>query len=150
VLSSRRRRRHSTPQEAGILGLVPEGPNRLALETIAREAGLALQLVDAEGLERECRRWTGTPAIVLYDVGAAASTWRERIRSLASCSPRPYIILLSTTVDPNLWDELQRVGGADILRAPIDRERLLEAIAKGRQFRSAQEHLLGDGFPATR
>ena len=45
-------------------------------------------------------------------------------------SPRPYVILLSPNVDQNLWDELQRVGGSDILRAPVNREDLLWAVTR--------------------
>jgi len=138
------------PGEVAILGLVPDGPNRRALETISHDAGFVITLVDADGIERECPRWTGPPPIVIYDVCSAPETWRERVRTLARNSPRPYIILLSSKADPNLWDELQRVGGADILRAPINREQLVEAITKGRQLRSAQQHLWSAGCPTTK
>jgi hypothetical protein len=117
------------------------------MEMLSRDAGFALHLVDADRIERECRGWSGAPPIVLYDVAAAPATWPERILTLARNSPRPYIILLSSKADPNLWDELQRVGGADILCPPITRERFLEAIAKGRQLRSVQEHLRSPGCP---
>ena len=35
------------------------------------------------------------------------------------------MILLSSNADPNLWDELQRAGGSDILRTPVTRNELL-------------------------
>jgi hypothetical protein len=35
--------------------------------------------------------------------------------------------LLSPNADANLWDELQRAGGSDILRTPFDRADLLLA-----------------------
>jgi FixJ family two-component response regulator len=70
------------------------------------------------------------PPIVIYDRELSQYNWREIFGILTRQSPRPYMILLSPTADQNLWDELQRVGGCDILRAPVDRENLLGAVRR--------------------
>ena len=52
---------------------------------------------------------------------------------------RPYVILLSPTVDRNDWDELQRVGGSDILRSPVNRDDLIWAVKRAWQFWRSQQ-----------
>jgi FixJ family two-component response regulator len=71
------------------------------------------------------------------------------VRDLARKSPRPYVILLSPNADTNLWDELQRVGGCDILRTPINRDKILRAVKRAwllwrnqQQVRSPSPHSL--------
>ena len=112
-----------------ILAMVPQGPNRLLLQTISRDAGWALTLSEtapgiAPGLQSD------VPPIVIYDRELSPYDWREMMRVLAKKSPRPYVILLSPNADTNLWDELQRVGGSDILRTPINRDSVLRAVKR--------------------
>jgi FixJ family two-component response regulator len=52
------------------------------------------------------------------------------VRNLSRKSPRPHVILLSPNADANLWDELERVGGSDILRTPINRDKMLRAVKR--------------------
>ena len=40
------------------------------------------------------------------------------------------MILLSPTTDNNLWDELQRLGGSDIQRTPLNRDKMLWAVKR--------------------
>jgi FixJ family two-component response regulator len=70
------------------------------------------------------------PPIIIYDRESSAHNWREVVGALASQSPRPYVILLSPSADANLWDELQRAGGSDILRTPVSRDHLLGALRR--------------------
>jgi FixJ family two-component response regulator len=135
--------------EPRIMALVPEGPNRLALEAIFEDAGWALTLSDTGPHSIACKD-SGAPLIIIYDRELSPQHWRDIIQDLARKTPRPYIILLSANADTNLWDELQRAGGSDILRAPINRDQLIEALAKGRQLWSARQHLGPPAAPLTR
>jgi hypothetical protein len=115
--------------------MVPEGPNRIALQAISKDWAVAISVSGSgsDALER------GVPPIIVYDRELSPEHWSDSVRALAKKSPRPYIILLSSTADANLWDELERAGGAEILRTPVDRERLLWALVKGWQLWRTQQ-----------
>jgi len=138
-LSLRRPRRQDIRHvEQRILALVPEGPNRTVLQAVSEDAGWALTLSDTE---MTCASLgpCGVPPIIIYDRDLSPKNWREILRAFAKKSPRPYIILLSSNADPNLWDELQRVGGSDILGTPVTRNELLEALTKAWQLWRIQQ-----------
>ncbi|HTP30837.1 MAG TPA: hypothetical protein VMJ75_01610 [Candidatus Acidoferrales bacterium] len=117
-----------------ILALVPEGPNRRILEAASEDAGWALTWSNAEACG-------GVPAIVVYDRELSPQHWGEIVRAFAKESPRPYIILLSPTVDANLWTELERAGGSDIVRTPIRRDYLLWALIRAWQLWRTQQNV---------
>jgi len=130
LLSLRHRYPKGARQKAPrVLALVPQGANRLLLQALSRDAGWALTLCEtAPGMATMCQ-WDAPP-IIIYDRELSPHHWREMVRVLARRSPRPCVILLSPNADNNLWDELQRVGGFDILRTPINRDNLLWAVRR--------------------
>jgi hypothetical protein len=92
------------------LAIVPQGPNRLLVQAISRDAGWTLTLSDTSpGII--LGRTADLPSIIIYDRESSPQNWREVVGALTSQSPRPYVILLSPNADANLWDELQRAGG---------------------------------------
>jgi FixJ family two-component response regulator len=132
----RPRRKRERSEDPQVLALVHEGPNRAALQKISREAGLALTWWEC----RVARKFEIAP-IVIYDRELSPVHWPENIHALARKSPRPYIILLSSSIDANLSDELQRAGGCDILRTPLDREMLLGAVQRAWQLWRSLQHV---------
>jgi len=64
----------------------------------------------------------------LYERELNPHRWREAVSLFSRLSPRPYVILLSSSSDKNLWDELVRHGGSEILRTPIDGDAFKRAI----------------------
>ena len=123
-----------------IVAIVPHGPIRSLLQSIARNVGWALTLSETP-LIPAATRGADTPPIVICDRELSPYGWQEIIGALADNSPRPYVILLSPQADANLWDELQRVGGSDILRAPVTRESLLRALTKAGQLSDSQQQV---------
>lgn len=121
----RPRRKHEPPRHPYVLAFVPEGPNRDAVRAISAQIGLDLIFAGSP----ETRAAT-MPQIVIYDRELTVSDWAASIHALAQHAPRPYIILLSPTLDANLWDELQRAGGVDIVRSPVDPQLLLGALQR--------------------
>ena len=117
-----------------LLALVPEGPNRLALQSLLDRAAWALTLSDIPST-------AAVPPIVIFDRDLFPGQWREILREITAKSPRPYLIVLSAQADSNLWDEVQRAGGCDILRTPITRDALAAALTKGRQIWFARQQL---------
>ena len=127
------RGRHPRNRETGppIRAFVPDGPERRLLEELSRKSGLQLEFAGAGGAvpapDGPC------PPIVIYG-REHSPCWREDIQLLARTTPRPYVILLSATADANLWDELERLGGDDILRLPLTAAVVLDAVARARLF----------------
>ena len=112
-----------------ILAIVPQGPIRMLVQAISHDAGWTLTLSDSSpGLHIGKR--ADLPPIIIYDRDVSPHDWPEAVGALANQSPRPYVILLSPNADANLWDELQRAGGSDIVRTPVSRDRLLGALTR--------------------
>lgn len=113
----RRRNMAGGGNAPSVLAFVPPGDSRRVLESVSSEAGWTLTISDtppaapAKGAEK-------LAPIILFDRELSPGNWREAVGVLIRRSPRPYLILLSPNSDGNLWDELQRVGGSDILRTP--------------------------------
>jgi FixJ family two-component response regulator len=111
------------------LAIMAEGPGRDALQAVFLDAGWRLTIVDnsAPALDPRNERLP----IIFYERELNQSGWRLAVSLLSRLSPRPYIILLSSNSDKNLWDELARHGGSDILRTPIDRNAVVRAVESG-------------------
>jgi hypothetical protein len=111
-----------------VLAFVPQGRNRLMIEAVSSEAGWTLTISDT--LAAIARSTDEIAPVILFDRDLWPGMWREAVGLLTRRSPRPHLILLSPNSDGNLWDELQRVGGSDILRTPIDQEDALRAVER--------------------
>jgi CheY-like chemotaxis protein len=144
-LCSRSRHTAGDRDAPRLMAFVPQGQNRRAIEALSHEAGWALTIADT--LSPILQRADETAPIILFDRHLPPGNWREAIEFFNRRSPRPYVILLSPNSDRNLWEELQRVGGSDILRTPVDRESTLRAVGRGWSlWRSLQQLRI----PATR
>jgi FixJ family two-component response regulator len=128
-----RERKRTRTRRLRILALVAPGPERQLLKAAARDAGARLNVTDAVS-RIVFQRASDVPPIVLLDRSLVPDLWRAIVRALARTSPRPYVILLSPTADANLWDELQRVGGSDLVRSPFQHQALLEALERAGQL----------------
>ena len=130
LLSLRREYPEDARQKAPrILAILPRGPNQLMLQSLSQDSGWTLTLSETPP-DVSSGRPNDVPPIVIYDREQSPEHWRDIVGMLSKSSPRPYIILLSPNSDANLWDELQRLGGSDIVRTPIDRDSLLWAVKR--------------------
>ena len=129
LLPSRRRLSEGARPASRILAIIPQGPIRPLVQAISRDAGWSLTLSDTSpGLV--IGQNADLPPVIIYDREISPRNWREAIVALTSQSPRPYVILLSPNADTNLWDELQRAGGSDIVRTPVSHDHLLGALQR--------------------
>jgi hypothetical protein len=129
LLSSRHVSQDAGQRTPRILAIVPKGPNQHLLQEISQETGWILTFSETPPSIRSGRR-AEVPPIILYDRELSPHHWHEIVSVLTKVSPRPYLILLSPNADTNLWDELQRVGGSDILRTPVNRDNMLWAVKR--------------------
>ena len=110
-----------------MVAMLPEGADRQLVESAARESEVPIRVINRLDSSLPGSDFP-IPAVILFDRDLPASDWRTAFMAFKNWYPRPYVILLSKKSDLNLWDELQRVGGSDILRTPLTHERLLWAI----------------------
>jgi len=138
-LRSRWRQSDSGRYAPRVLAFVPEGFNRSMIELVSSEAGWELTISDRlVGIAANAGE---TAPVILFDRELWPGLWREAVGLLTRRSPRPYLILLSPTSDGNLWEELQRFGGSDILRSPIDRESTLGAVGRAWSLWRSQQQV---------
>jgi len=123
-----RRRQMNRAGFPGALAIMLKGPGRDLLQAAFCDAGWGLTIADtfAVALDPVSDRFP----IILYE-RELSERWREAISLISSQPARPYLILLSSSSDRNLWDELVRCGGFEILRTPVDRLAVQRAVKSG-------------------
>ena len=67
--------------------------------------------------------------VVLYDQDVPCQDWRAALTILAEASPGSSILLLSTLKQPELWHEVIRRGGHDIVAKPVSDDGAESTIA---------------------
>ncbi len=70
----------------------------------------------------------GTAPVILCDRDLPETQWREAVRTLSALPHRPIVILVSKVADENLWSEVFRIGGFDILAKPLQAEDARRAV----------------------
>jgi DNA-binding NtrC family response regulator len=67
--------------------------------------------------------------VVIYDQDLPNQDWRMAVSSLAGMAPRSSILLLSPRGNPELWPEVIRRGGHDMLSKPVSENGAESAVA---------------------
>lgn len=70
--------------------------------------------------------------VVIYDQDMPSEDWRQAVTLLAQASPGSSILLLSTLRQPEIWNEVIRKGGHDMLNKPISEDGAESTIALAR------------------
>jgi FixJ family two-component response regulator len=125
-----------TEEAPRIVAIVREGRDSALLAALSRQSGWALTLSETPETIT-----SGVPPVILYDRALAPSNWSEVIGAWTVKPHRPYVILLSPKTDANLWEELQRAGGSDILRLPLNRDHVLKAVKRAWKVWCSQQHV---------
>jgi DNA-binding response OmpR family regulator len=87
---------------------------------------------EAERLLRKLK-----PQIMLFDRDLAGHHWREFVAAFAAASSGVCIMLLSTVLDDNLWNDLVANGGYDLLRKPLREDEVTRAVRMARSYWSS-------------
>jgi DNA-binding NtrC family response regulator len=112
------------------LAVMGEGPGRESLQGVFREAGWMLSVAGNATSAIASQERDHFP-IILYERELAERDWRRAVSIFSRLSPRPCVILLSRNSDKNLWDEVVRCGGFDLLRTPVDRDTVIRTLRAG-------------------
>jgi DNA-binding NtrC family response regulator len=117
----------AVPRALAVMG---EGPGREALQAVFRDAGWTSVVADSSATALARQEKEPVP-IILYERELTERGWRQAVSHFSRLSPRPCVVLLSQSSDKNLWDELVRCGGFDLLRTPVDRDAVIRTVRAG-------------------
>ena len=96
------------------------------------ELFFATKREEAERFLRELK-----PQIMLFDRDLAGPDWREFVAGFAAATSGVCILLLSTVIDDNLWNDLVSNGGYELLRKPLREEEVSRAVRMARSYWSS-------------
>jgi DNA-binding NtrC family response regulator len=135
----------------GIMGQIHRFSKRILRIVLAQEAANQKILIVSEetddAMAQLCRRLKmelnyaaslplaltnlhdGKFDVVLYDQDIPRQDWRSALSALAEASPGSSILLLSTLKQPELWHEVIRRGGHDIVAKPVSDDGAESTIA---------------------
>lgn len=125
------RRRGEAPR---VLAVVRTQACREALRRIFHDAGWVLDIVEdvrAATAPSGPRAGGGAYGMVLYERDGTDGHWAADVAALSRISYQPWVVLLSATNDKNLWDEMCRQGGSEILRMPLRSEEVIRTVNAG-------------------
>jgi len=122
------------------LAVMREGFGRDALRTIFNDLGWKLTIAGTPAAAVARHRESPFP-IILYERELTGCDWRLLVSLFGRLSPPPSVILLSPSADRNLWDEVIRCGGSDILRMPFDRDAVMRAVRAGWTLWRSQQNV---------
>jgi hypothetical protein len=145
--SPRALRKENPRRDAPLLvAFLANGLTAQIIGSVARESGWALTF--ANNPEAAMGRGSkASPAIILFERDFHAADWQVALRCFKHWSPRPYVVLLSLNTDLNPWDELERVGGSDLVRLPLDREHLIWSVGRATALWHGRREVQTSGGP---
>jgi DNA-binding response OmpR family regulator len=123
-----------------VLAVVEEGPARAAVVEAARQSRWVLDVADSLGGAMEAQR-VRRHAVVVYQRELPGDDWRWAVSRCARMAGQPCVILLSRLTDHNLWVELARHGGSDLLREPVEVPALGAAVQNAWSLWQTQQKL---------
>lgn len=122
---------NSTP----ILALLPDHRDRRTLaKVVLQYEPVTLHFATDEQEARNLSYRLMAP-VILYDRETPGTEWRRVVRELTSLPHRPSVILLSRILNQNLWQELIRCGGHDVLIKPLQSNNVAQTITLALSFR---------------
>src|SRR4051794_38370517 len=66
--------------------------------------------------------------VVLCDRHLPDGTWLDLMHAAEQLYPRPEVIVISPSVDLELWDEIFHCGGYDLLTTPLEPQMIYEIV----------------------
>lgn len=122
------------------LAVMREGSGRDALQAIFDDLGWRLTIAGTPAAAVARHRESSLP-VILYERELMDCDWRLPVSLFAKLSPPPCVILMSASADRNLWDEVIRCGGSDILRIPFGHDAVIRAVRAGWSLWRNQQNL---------
>jgi len=111
-----------------------------ALQEAFRAAGWELAIADSVTAALARQKKFPVP-IILCGRDFPESDWQKTVLMFTGLQERPWVILLSSRCDQNLWEELTAIGGSDILRTPLNAGAVTRSVKSGWQLWRHLRHI---------
>jgi hypothetical protein len=133
-----RKPRRPSVDEIRLLCLLGDDRDRTLIASLCQTNGWKVNFTDQPEQARHHK-----PHIMLFDRALAEQDWKEVIAGLAEACPGTCILLASTVVDGNLWNEVVRHGGYEVLRKPLHPLEVSRAVRMAWAYWNTQPPFVG-------
>ena len=113
-----------------IVALIARERDRQLLSRLAADQNWVVHFAETCGGAWDLLKQHRAP-LALCDRDFPGTEWRDVIQMMSSTPTLVYAILLSRVADDNLWNEVIRHGGYDLIATPLREEDTLRAIRLG-------------------
>jgi FixJ family two-component response regulator len=128
--------RMNLPGRVPVVALMVHELDRQVLTSLAGPHALEVHFVESCEQARAVAENLAAP-VILLDRDWPGSEWRLWVERLAASAHAPCVILVSGVADANLWQELIRRGGYDILAKPLREGNVARVIRLALSWASA-------------
>lgn len=97
------------------------------LSDVGARSGWQVMFVKTYSEARRALDQASVP-VVLCDRDLLGTGWRKAVERLSAPPHRACVILLSEAIDANLWNEVVRGGGYEVLAKPLHEEAVTRAV----------------------
>jgi two-component system response regulator FixJ len=118
---------------------------REAVGSLMDAAGYPHALCDGWDAFLEIRAAAGPQAVLLLDVRIGAQSGLELYAALAEAEEAPPLVMMTAYADLKVAIAALRVGAADLLEKPFDRQALFAAIDRAERRARARVRVMSDG-----
>ena len=121
------RSRMELPSRVPVVALVVNQQDRHVLASVFGQNPLDVRF--AESCEEACSIANRlTAPVILLDRDWPDTEWRTAVERLTASPHRACVILVSGVSDDNLWQELIRRGGYDVLSKPLQADKVARIV----------------------
>ena len=111
----------------GVVGLLAGAAERRLLARLGFDHGWDVHLAKTcNGAQVAFEQLRAS--VILYDQDLPEASWRHSVHTLANFTRPACVILVSSVADNNLWEELIRHGGYDVLAKPLRPDEVVRAV----------------------
>jgi len=108
-------------QKSRVLTVGHSEDTRLLLHSIFGRLGWTFHAVDSCRHAMQLLQKGPIPVVISAEY-LPDGDWKSLLRSLASLSPRPELIVFCDRLDDELWAEVLNLGGYDVILSPLNAE----------------------------
>ena len=136
------------PRRVQVLLISADRNFRARFERAVRDSRWELRTLDSV-VEAASLMAPGTKSLVVYDWETLDGDWSPGLQALKSMPGQTCVFLVSRSLDNNLWQEVIRLGGYDVLARSADSEEIKRNIAFAWFWSIRPRTLLGDAKEIT-
>jgi DNA-binding NtrC family response regulator len=132
-----------------VIALIVNHEDRQEISRISGIAGSSLSTSAGDGwyvhFAESCEQASAfaerlSAPVILFDRDWPGTDWKAAVTNLAALPHHACVILVSGVADANLWQEVVRRDGYDVLAKPLRAENVLRAVKLALSYWSIRTH----------